>query len=192
MPTRAGSASPSSLGSRPLSRQERIVEPDVLINLRGLKGARRGVEHWCDATIGAEVALDALSRHDVVLRQFSCSGGSRRQRRDAIRFGTSGHRRQCRPAAVVLVLPERIPPATRRAESSATRLPVRNQFHHAIFGGIIRATVHPSDTAPALVASTRHSGLLVPVGNASIAQRLRAAASERGTRERPRQRRCDR
>ena len=50
--------------------KDRIVEPDLLVSLRGWKDADRIVASGGQTTIGSQVTLDALSRHEAIAAQY--------------------------------------------------------------------------------------------------------------------------
>ena len=132
--------------------KERIVAPDVLVSLRAIEGPRPGNAVGAGGvTIGGQITLDALSRAS---RRSASSTRCWRKRPRAWR-----RRRSATSARW---------PATcasgRGAGTTATgstcfknggndcfSVAGENQFH-AIFGGGPSYIVHPSDTAPALVA----------------------------------------
>ena len=76
-------------------------------------------------TIGGLITLDALSRHRGDPARLRGAGRSGRQRRDAADPQRRHAGRQRLPAAVVLVLPQRLSRASRPAATSASRSPAR-------------------------------------------------------------------
>ena len=51
--------------------KERIVAPDVLVNLKAIKGLDQVGQVNFGANIGGLITLDALSRHPVIRRQYA-------------------------------------------------------------------------------------------------------------------------
>jgi hypothetical protein len=51
--------------------KERIVRPDVIVSLKGVKGLDEVAADAGGLSIGGQITLDALSRHLVVQRQYS-------------------------------------------------------------------------------------------------------------------------
>jgi len=88
--------------------KEHLVAPDVLVHLKAIRG-NDGVAYTNHgALIGGSITLDELSRLPLirgyaVLAEAAESVGTP-QIRNAVHA-----RRQCLPAAVVLVLPQRFP-----------------------------------------------------------------------------------
>ena len=68
---------------------------------------------------------------------------------------------------MVLVLPQRVPVPTRTAATTCFSVAGENQFH-AIFGGGPSYIVHPSDTAPALVALDATFRIVGPAGERTV------------------------
>ena len=106
--------------------KERIVAPDVIVNLHDRSRARPGRRRPPAAsTIGGQITLDALSRHAIdhaAVRRAGRSGRQRRHAADPQRRHAGGQRL---PAAVVLVFPQRVSRASRPAGISASRSPAR-------------------------------------------------------------------
>jgi len=146
--------------------KDRIVQPDVLVNLRGLKNAAEVSSSNAGTTIGAEVTLDALSRHDVVLRQFpvlaeAAGSVATPQIRNV---GTLGGNVAQRPWCWYYRNGFN---CYKAGGNQCFSFAGENQFH-AIFGGGPSYIVHPSDTAPALVALDASFRVAGPGGERSI------------------------
>jgi xanthine dehydrogenase YagS FAD-binding subunit len=131
--------------------KERLVAPDVLVNLKTVRGldevtprARGGV------VIGGLITLDALSRHPVVRRDYAVLAEAAKSvatpqiRNVATLAGNLCQRPWCwyyRNGFKCL----------KNGGNTCYSVAGENAFH-AIFGGGPSYIVHPSDTAPALIA----------------------------------------
>ncbi len=86
--------------------KERIITPDVVINLKTIKGLDRVTKAAGGLDIGGLITLDALSQHPIVRQDYGVlaeAAGS--VATPQIRnVGTLGG--QCLPASLVLVFPE--------------------------------------------------------------------------------------
>lgn len=130
--------------------KDHIVEPDVVVSLRGMKGADQVASGPAGVVIGAEVTLDALSRHDVIGAQFpvlaeAAGSVATPQIRNV---GTIGGNVAQRPWCWYY---RNGFPCYKAGGNQCFSFAGENQFH-AIFGGGPSYIVHPSDTAPALLA----------------------------------------
>jgi xanthine dehydrogenase YagS FAD-binding subunit len=130
--------------------KERIVQPDLVVslktirNLDGVAGAADGV------TIGGLITLDALSRHPQVRRDYAVLAEA------AADVATPQIRNVATLAGNVCQRPwcwyyRNGFPCFKAGGNQCFSFAGENQFH-AIFGGGPSYIVHPSDTAPALVA----------------------------------------
>ena len=125
-PRRAGRASFAGGGSDLLGlMKDRIVSPDVVVNLKTIKGldqvddgSRRLIDRRTDHARRAQPASGRPPR----LRRAGRSG---RERRDAADPQRRHAGRQRLPAAVVLVLPQRLPVLQERRQRPASRSPAR-------------------------------------------------------------------
>src|SRR5215831_12736009 len=130
--------------------KERIVKPDVLINLRTLKGLDTISPAGGGLTIGGQVTLDALSRDARVRRDYAVLA----EAADTVatpqvrNFGTLAGNVCQRPWCWYY---RNGFPCFKAGGNQCFSITGENQFH-AIFGGGPSYIVHPSDTAPALVA----------------------------------------
>src|SRR6266566_7997991 len=133
--------------------KERIVRPDVLVNLKTIKGLDQVTLTGGDATgmtIGGLITLDALSRHPVVRRQYAVLAEA------AETVATPQIRNVGTLAGNVCQRPwcwyfRNGFPCLKNGGNTCFSAAGENQFH-AIFGGGPSYIVHPSDTAVALMA----------------------------------------
>ncbi len=146
--------------------KERIVQPDVLINLRGMRDASQVSSAGGAVTIGAGVTLDALSRHEVIRTQFPAlaeAAGS--VATPQIRnVGTIGGNVAQRPWCWYY---RNGFPCYKNGGNQCFSFAGENQFH-AIFGGGPSYIVHPSDTAPALMALDATFRIVGPSGARTV------------------------
>jgi len=130
--------------------KERIVSPDVLIHLRAIKGQDQVTKSRGAVNVGGLITLDELSRHPLILREYAVlaeAAGSvaTPQIRNA---GTLAGNVCQRPWCWYF---RNGFPCFKAGGKQCFSFNGENQFH-AIFGGGPSFIVHPSDTAPALVA----------------------------------------
>ena len=144
--------------------KERLVMPDVLVNLKTIPGLDRVVREGSAVRIGGLITLDALSRDSVLSSAFPRSW--RRPR-------VSARRRLGIPAPSPATSVQR-PwcwylrngfPCYKNGGDNVFR-PRRREPVHAIFGAVRATSSIPSDTAPALVALDAASGSSGPAANA--------------------------
>lgn len=146
--------------------KDRIVAPDVLIHLRAINGldqvnAARGA-----VNIGGQITLDALSHHPLILRDYAVlaeAAGSvaTPQIRNA---GTLAGNVCQRPWCWYF---RNGFPCFKAGGDTCFSITGENQFH-AIFGGGPSFIVHPSDTAPALMALDAKFRIIGPRGERTI------------------------
>jgi xanthine dehydrogenase YagS FAD-binding subunit len=146
--------------------KERIVSPDVLIHLRAIKGLDQVTPAAASVNIGGQITLDALSRHPVILRDYAVlaeAAGSvaTPQIRNA---GTLAGNVCQRPWCWYF---RNGFPCFKAGGNTCFSINGENQFH-AIFGGGPSFIVHPSDTAPALVALDAEFRIVGPKGERSV------------------------
>ena len=145
--------------------KERIVAPDVLVNLKTIKGLDQVTLTGGDAaglTIGGLITLDALSRHPVVRRQYAVLAEA------AETVATPQIRNVGTLAGNVCQRPwcwyfRNGFPCLKNGGNTCFSAAGENQFH-AIFGGGPSHIVHPSDTAVALVALDARFRVVGPTG----------------------------
>jgi xanthine dehydrogenase YagS FAD-binding subunit len=130
--------------------KDRIVEPDVVIHLGGITGLDRVESSSSGLTIGGLITLDALSRHDAVRGAFAVLAEA------AAAVATPQIRNVGTLAGNVCQRPwcwyfRNGFPCYKAGGQQCFSVSGENEFN-AIFGGGPSYIVHPSDTAPALVA----------------------------------------
>src|SRR5579864_2191181 len=130
--------------------KERLVTPDVLVRLKAIGGLDQVKSENGGLTIGGQITLDALVRHDVIRRQYTLLVEAARDvatpqiRNVATLAGNLCQRPWCwyyRNGFKCF----------KNGGNACFSANGENEFH-AIFGGGPSYIVHPSDTAPALVA----------------------------------------
>lgn len=130
--------------------KDRLVTPDVLVNLKAVKGLDQVKPDGAGVTIGGQITLDALSSHPLIRRQYPVlaeaaeSVATPQIRNVATLAGNVCQRPWCwyyRNGFKCL----------KNGGTTCLSISGENAFH-AIFGGGPSYIVHPSDTAPALVA----------------------------------------
>lgn len=146
--------------------KERIVSPDVLIHLSAVKGLNQVRPAAASVNIGGQITLDALSRHPVILRDYAVlaeAAGSvaTPQIRNA---GTLAGNVCQRPWCWYF---RNGFPCFKAGGNTCFSISGENQFH-AIFGGGPSFIVHPSDTAPALVALDAKFRIAGPKGERTV------------------------
>jgi len=142
--------------------KERIVTPDVLVSLKTVKGLDRVTTSARGLNIGGLMTLDALSRHPVVGREFAVlaeaagSVATPQIRNVGTLAGNLCQRPWCWYYRNAF-------PCFKNGGRTCFSVVGENQFH-AIFGGGPSYIVHPSDTAPALVALDAEFRIVGPSG----------------------------
>jgi len=130
--------------------KERLVTPDLVIHLRTVKNLDQVKQTKEGVTIGGLITLDALASHPLIRAQYAvlaeaAEGVATPQIRNvATLAGNVNQRPWCwyyRNGFTCL----------KNGGTTCYSVNGENQFH-AIFGGGPSYIVHPSDTAPALVA----------------------------------------
>jgi xanthine dehydrogenase YagS FAD-binding subunit len=147
--------------------KERIVNPDVLIHLSGIKGLDQVRVSGGNVHIGGQITLDTLSRHPLISSQYAvlaeaAASVATPQIRNA---GTLAGNVCQRPWCWYFRNGFKCYKAGGNECFSVTG---ENQFH-AIFGGGPSFIVHPSDTAPALVALDAKFRIVGPTGERTLA-----------------------
>jgi len=150
--------------------KDRLATPDVLVYLKGIKGldgvtaATGGAR---DVTIGGMATLDALARHELIRRQYTVLAEAAETvatpqiRNVATLAGNLCQRPWCwyyRNGFKCL----------KNGGTTCFSASGENQFH-SIFGGGPSYIVHPSDTAPALVALDARFRIVGPSGERFVA-----------------------
>jgi xanthine dehydrogenase YagS FAD-binding subunit len=130
--------------------KERLVTPDVVVNLRTVKNLDQVKQTKDGVTIGGLITLDALASHPLIRKAYAvlaeaAEGVATPQIRNvATLAGNLNQRPWCwyyRNGFQCL----------KNGGTTCYSVNGENEFH-AIFGGGPSYIVHPSDTAPALVA----------------------------------------
>jgi len=147
--------------------KEHLVEPDVLVHLRSIRGldgitsrARR------DTTIGGLTTLDTISQHPMVRENYTVLAEA------AGSVGTPQIRNAGTIAGNVCQRPwcwyyRNGFNCFKAGGKQCFSITGENQFH-AIFGGGPSFIVHPSDTAPALVALDAEFTITGPSGTRMV------------------------
>jgi xanthine dehydrogenase YagS FAD-binding subunit len=147
--------------------KERLVSPDVLVSLRSIRGSDRIAERGGMVNIGALVTLDALSRDSMIRKNYAVLAEAAGQ------VGTPQIRNAGTLAGNVLQRPwcwyyRNAFPCYKNGGNQCFSVVGENEFH-AIFGGGPSYIVHPSDTAPALVALDAKFRIVGPSGERTVA-----------------------
>ena len=147
--------------------KERLVTPDVLVNLKTIKGLDQVKPQNGPLVIGGLITLDALANHALVRRQYPVlaeaaeSVGTPQIRNVGTLAGNVCQRPWCwyyRTGFACL----------KNGGTTCYSISGENEFH-AIFGGGPSYIVHPSDTAPALVALEATFRIAGPSGERTVA-----------------------
>jgi xanthine dehydrogenase YagS FAD-binding subunit len=130
--------------------KERLVSPDVIVNLKTIKGGDEIAQGSQGTGVGGLITLDALSRHEAIRGRFAVLAEA------AESVATPQIRNVATLAGNVCQRPwcwyfRNGFPCLKNGGDTCYSVTGENQFH-AIFGGGPSYIVHPSDTAPALVA----------------------------------------
>ncbi|MBV8846563.1 MAG: FAD binding domain-containing protein [Bryobacterales bacterium] len=146
--------------------KERIVKPDVLINLRTLKGLDTISSAAGGVNIGGQVTLETLSRDPRIRRDYTVlAEAAESVATPQIRnFGTLAGNVCQRPWCWYY---RNGFPCFKAGGNQCFSITGENQFH-AIFGGGPSYIVHPSDTAPALVALDARFKIIGPAGERTV------------------------
>jgi len=146
--------------------KERLVTPDVVLRLSAVKNLDRVTPTKDGVTIGGLITLDALSTNPLVRKQFAvlaeaAEGVATPQIRNvATLAGNINQRPWCwyyRNGFKCL----------KNGGTTCYSVTGENEFH-AIFGGGPSYIVHPSDTAPALVALDATFRIVGPDGERRV------------------------
>jgi len=142
--------------------KERLITPDVLVNLKAIKGLDAVKAESSGVTIGGLTTLDALSTHPLIRRQYAVLAEA------AADVATPQIRNVATLAGNVCQRPwcwyyRNGFKCFKNGGNTCYSIAGENQFH-AIFGGGPSYIVHPSDTAPALVALNAAFRIVGPAG----------------------------
>ena len=147
--------------------KERIVNPDVIVNLKTMAGLGQITRSSNGVSIGGQVTLDALGRHPIiqsdypVLAEAAASVATPQIRNVGTIAGNVAQRPWCWYYRNGF-------PCFKNGGNQCYSFAGENQFH-AIFGGGPSYIVHPSDTAPALVALGATFRIAGPGGERRVA-----------------------
>lgn len=130
--------------------KEQIIKPDTLVNLKAIAGQDKIEARGNALTIGALATLDSISRHAEVRAKYAVLAEAAGQ------VATPQIRNAGTIAGNVMQRPwcwyyRNNFPCYKNGGNTCFSITGENDFH-AIFGGGPSFIVHPSDTAPALVA----------------------------------------
>jgi xanthine dehydrogenase YagS FAD-binding subunit len=146
--------------------KERIVAPDVLVNLKAVKGLDQVAQVNFGTNIGGLITLDALARHPLIRRQYPVlveaaeSVATPQIRNVGTLAGNVCQRPWCWYYRNGFK-------CYKAGGNTCYSINGENQFH-AIFGGGPSFIVHPSDTAPALVALEAKLRIVGPTGERTV------------------------
>lgn len=149
--------------------KERLVRPDVLVNLKNVREMSGVSIDGSGARIGGLTTLAALAGHPLVARNYPVlaeaanSVGTPQIRNAATLAGNICQRPWCWYLRNGF-------PCYKNGGSRCFASTGENQ-QHAIFGGGPSYIVHPSDTAPALVALGARFRIVGPAGERTVAAR---------------------
>jgi xanthine dehydrogenase YagS FAD-binding subunit len=146
--------------------KEHLVQPDVLVNLRSINGLDRIESKGGKVNIGGLITLDALSRDQLIRKSYTVLAEA------AENVATPQIRNVGTLAGNVCQRPwcwyfRNGFPCLKNGGNTCFSANGENQFH-AIFGGGPSYIVHPSDTAPALVALDAQFHVTGPSGDRTI------------------------
>jgi len=146
--------------------KERILTPDVLVNLKTIKGLDQVRAAGNGVNIGGLITLDTLSRNDVIRRQYTVLAEA------AETVATPQIRNVGTLAGNVCQRPwcwyfRNGFPCYKNGGNTCFSFGGENQFH-AIFGGGPSYIVHPSDTAVALLALDAKFRIVGPSGERTL------------------------
>jgi xanthine dehydrogenase YagS FAD-binding subunit len=147
--------------------KERIVTPDVLVNLKTIKGLDQVGQVNFGLNIGGLITLDALARHPIVRSKYAVLAEA------ADSVATPQIRNVGTLAGNVCQRPwcwyyRNGFKCYKAGGNTCYSINGENQFH-AIFGGGPSFIVHPSDTAPALMALDAKFRIVGPSGERTVA-----------------------
>ena len=146
--------------------KDRLVSPDVVVHLKAVKNLDQVKQTREGVTIGGLITLDALSAHPLIRKQYAvlaeaAEGVATPQIRNvATLAGNLNQRPWCwyyRNGFACL----------KNGGTTCYSVTGENEFH-AIFGGGPSYIVHPSDTAPALVALDATFRIVGPDGERRV------------------------
>jgi len=147
--------------------KERLITPDALVNLRSVRALDTITEANREVHLGATVTLDAVSRNAAIRQRYTVLAEAAGQ------VATPQIRNVGTIAGNVLQRPwcwyyRNHFPCFKNGGTQCFSITGENEFH-AIFGGGPSFIVHPSDTAPALVALNARFRIVGPRGERQVA-----------------------
>jgi len=147
--------------------KERLITPDVLVNLKSIRSLDRVSTQGDEVVIGGLITLDALSRDPLIRANYNVLAEA------AGKVGTPQIRNAGTLAGNVCQRPwcwyyRNGFPCYKNGGNTCFSITGENEFH-AIFGGGPSFIVHPSDTAPALVALDAKFIIMGPSGPRTVA-----------------------
>ena len=147
--------------------KERLITPDVLVSLKSIRGLDKVTEKGGETIIGGLITLDALSRDPLIRKNYNVLAEA------AGKVGTPQIRNAGTLAGNVCQRPwcwyyRNGFPCFKNGGNTCFSITGENEFH-AIFGGGPSFIVHPSDTAPALVALDAKFRIVGPSGERTVA-----------------------
>jgi xanthine dehydrogenase YagS FAD-binding subunit len=146
--------------------KERIVSPDVIVNLKSIPNLNQVTRSGSGVLIGGQITLDALSRHEIIRKDYpmlaeaAASVATPQIRNVGTIAGNVAQRPWCWYYRNAF-------PCYKNGGNQCFSFAGENQFH-AIFGGGPSYIVHPSDTAPALVALDATFRMVGPGGERRV------------------------
>ena len=146
--------------------KDRLVTPDVVVNLKAIAGLDQVQPAGAGVAIGGLITLDALSRDAVIRRQYPVlaeaaeSVATPQIRNVGTLAGNLCQRPWCWYYRNGF-------PCLKNGGTNCYSIAGENAFH-AIFGGGPSYIVHPSDTAPALVALGATFRIAGPAGERTV------------------------
>ena len=146
--------------------KDHLVEPDILVNLKSIRGLDQISAKGSEVMIGGLVTLDALSQEALIRSEYTVLAEA------AESVATPQIRNVGTLAGNVCQRPwcwyyRNNFPCFKNGGSQCFSAAGENQFH-AIFGGGPSFIVHPSDTAPALVALDAKFRVAGPSGERAV------------------------
>lgn len=146
--------------------KDRIVSPDVIVNLKTIPNLSQVTRTAAGVSIGGQVTLDALGRNEIVrtsypvLAEAASSVATPQIRNVGTLAGNVAQRPWCWYYRNAF-------PCYKNGGNQCFSFAGENQFH-AIFGGGPSYIVHPSDTAPALMALGATFRIVGPAGERRV------------------------
>ena len=147
--------------------KERVATPDVVVYLKNIKSLDAVTSSGGGTKLGGQITLAALSRHEAIRRQYAVLAEA------AESVATPQIRNVATLAGNVCQRPwcwyfRNGFPCLKNGGTTCFSAAGENEFH-AIFGGGPSYIVHPSDTAPALVALDASFRITGPAGDRTVA-----------------------